>query len=102
MNIPGIKAVMSGHPYVGYAGGGTLPGVYKAADGAYVKASRTGSFVHVGEGGNDEAIIPLPKGYKPGGDGATYNFYGDLSFPNVHDGSDAEDFLKNLQSIAGQ
>ena len=30
-----------------------------------------------------------------------YNFYGDLEFPNVKDGSDAEDFLKNLKGLGG-
>lgn len=28
-----------------------------------------------------------------------YNFYGDLSFPNVRDGSDVEEFLKNLEAL---
>lgn len=102
LGIPGIAAVMKGKPYIGYAGGGVLPSIYKAAKGAYVKATNTGSFVHVGEGGHDEAIVPLPKNFKPGDGGSTYNFYGDLNFPNVKDGSDAEDFLKNLKSLAGQ
>jgi TP901 family phage tail tape measure protein len=31
----------------------------------------------------------------------TYNFYGDLSFPNIKSGSDAEEFVKNLESLAG-
>ena len=30
-----------------------------------------------------------------------YNFYGDLEFPNVKDGSDAEDFLQNLKGLGG-
>lgn len=29
----------------------------------------------------------------------TYNFYGDLSFPNVRDGGDAETFLRNLGDL---
>jgi len=28
-----------------------------------------------------------------------YNFYGDLEFPNVKDGSDVEEFLKNLEAL---
>lgn len=28
-----------------------------------------------------------------------YNFYGDLSFPNVKDGSDVEEFIKNLEAL---
>ena len=31
----------------------------------------------------------------------TYNFYGDLSFPNVKDGDDADDFVRNLKDLAG-
>ena len=27
------------------------------------------------------------------------NFYGDLSFPNISDGSDAEEFLLNLEAL---
>lgn len=32
--------------------------------------------------------------------GKTNNFYGDLSFPNVKDGDDAESFIRNLESIS--
>jgi TP901 family phage tail tape measure protein len=35
------------------------------------------------------------------GETTVYNFYGDLEFPNVKDGSDAEDFLKNLKGLGG-
>lgn len=28
-----------------------------------------------------------------------YNFYGDLEFPNIKDGSDVEEFLKNLEAL---
>jgi len=37
------------------------------------------------------------------GSGGTtvYNFYGDLEFPNVRNGSDAEDFLTNLKGLGG-
>lgn len=31
----------------------------------------------------------------------TVNFYGDLSFPNISDGDDAETFLQNLGDLAG-
>jgi hypothetical protein len=30
-----------------------------------------------------------------------YHFHGNLEFPNITDGSDAEEFLKNLESLAG-
>lgn len=32
----------------------------------------------------------------------TVNFYGDLEFPNVEDGSDAEDFIENLKALVGE
>ena len=28
-----------------------------------------------------------------------YNFYGDLSFPNIRDGNDVEEFIKNLEAL---
>jgi hypothetical protein len=34
-----------------------------------------------------------------GGTTKVYNFYGDLEFPNVKDGSDVEEFLKNLEAL---
>ncbi|HEY6020693.1 MAG TPA: hypothetical protein VIY48_12605, partial [Candidatus Paceibacterota bacterium] len=36
-----------------------------------------------------------------GGDTTTLNFYGDLEFPNITDGNDAEEFVKNLRGLAG-
>jgi TP901 family phage tail tape measure protein len=36
----------------------------------------------------------------PSGD-TIYNFYGDLEFPNVKNGEDAEDFLKHLKGLGG-
>lgn len=35
-------------------------------------------------------------------DNRTYNFNGDLSFPNIKSGNDAEDFLRNLETLAGR
>lgn len=32
--------------------------------------------------------------------GGTYNFYGDLSFPNIKSGEDADEFIKNLEALA--
>jgi TP901 family phage tail tape measure protein len=34
------------------------------------------------------------------GSGTHLNFYGDLSFPNISDGSDAEELIKNLERLA--
>jgi len=35
------------------------------------------------------------------GDRREFHFYGDLSFPNITSGEDAEEFIKNLESLAG-
>lgn len=44
-------------------GGGTIgvPHIPQLADGAFVKASPGGSLVNVGEGGHDEAVVPLDR-----------------------------------------
>lgn len=45
-------------------GGGTIgvPKIPQLADGAIVKASPGGTLVNVGEGGDDEAVVPLGRG----------------------------------------
>lgn len=76
-------------------------------DGAIIKARRGGVLARIGEGSNDEAVTPLPRNWQAkglgglgGGGGVTNNFYGNLEFPNVKDGSDAEEFLKNLEILS--
>ncbi len=58
--------------------------------------------MNVGEGGKREAIVPLPNSLRIGEDGMgkTFNFYGDLSFPNITSGDDAEEFIRNLETLA--
>lgn len=34
-------------------------------------------------------------------EGNTYHFHGDLSFPNIKNGNDAEEFVKNLKALVG-
>jgi TP901 family phage tail tape measure protein len=34
-------------------------------------------------------------------DGNTYHFHGDLSFPNIKNGNDAQEFIKNLKALVG-
>jgi len=70
--------------------------------GGIVPARRGGMLARLGEAGGDEAVLPLPNNWRSGGLGAggIYNFYGDLSFPNVTNGDDAEDFLTNLEILA--
>lgn len=77
----------------------------KAAQGAIVKASASGSLVLAGEGGRDEAVTPLPPGWRnsaqrpAGSSGDTFNFYGDLEFPNITSGEDAKTFVDNLKKL---
>lgn len=110
------------------------------AKGGIVKATPGGTYANIGEGRYDEAVIPLPYGWRQAmasmgdmrslrgpvitqieamtvngaikareviveGKGAVehkeINFYGDLSFPNVEDGDDAEALIRNLEDLAG-
>lgn len=38
----------------------------------------------------------------PHSESKTINFYGDLEFPNVHDGTDVEEFLRNLEALVSE
>lgn len=106
------------------------------AAGGIVQSRRGGTLATIGEAGRDEAVIPLPTGWKnifsqmkafsstgsmriqnmivqgnvegrtvvmpvSSTENKTYNFYGDLSFPNIKDGDSAEDFIRNLEDLAG-
>lgn len=80
-------------------------GLYR---GGIVRARVGGVMKRLGEGGQDEAVIPLPNNWRRtsndgggnDGGGDTYYFYGDLEFPNVTNGDDAESFLTNLSNLA--
>lgn len=76
-------------------------------NGGLVRSKAGGVLARLGEGPYDEAVVPLPNDYRRdlldtrrGRGGTTNNFYGDLSFPNVKDGSDAESFISNLETLA--
>jgi TP901 family phage tail tape measure protein len=76
------------------------------ARGGIVKARRGGVMTLLGEGMRDELVTPLPNQWrdgllthKPGGGDTINNFYGDLSFPNITTGDDAQTFIDNLKSI---
>ena len=74
-----------------------------AARGAMVKGTRHGTALIAGENYNNEAIVPLKGRMLNERDGKVtknYNFYGDLSFPNITDPADAEAFIKNLEILA--
>jgi hypothetical protein len=49
----------------------------------------------------ESKVESLP-GSTGGGDNITYNFYGDLSFPNITSGNDADNFVRNLKNLAGK
>ena len=81
-----------------FEAGGELP---KLAQGAIVRARNGGTDVTVGEGGRDEAVIPLPRGFSPEDMGKSeINIHGDLSFPNVTDTSTIEEFVGALENLA--
>lgn len=101
--IPFARTMMKGMKDEMYT---WLKGVPSAADGAYIQRRAGGTLLRVGEGRTDEAVLPLPRGARDlVGAGSSvkkeYHFHGDLSFPNVKSGEDAEDFLSNLESLAG-
>jgi TP901 family phage tail tape measure protein len=95
-------AMLSGMVEKNAAKGAVLPWMVPgAANGALVHPSPGGSLVRVGEGGSPEKIVPLPASMRDGEGGRHINIYGDLSFPNIKSGNDAEEFLANLQTLAG-
>jgi len=75
----------------------------KLAKGAIVRSRSGGVDATIGEGNRDEAVLPLPRGWRGddpfrGGD-TNITVTGDLVFPNVENGDDAEDFINNLVSV---
>jgi TP901 family phage tail tape measure protein len=69
------------------SGGGTLEGaIFKATEKAHRAESIGGQVIVNGDLGTTNI---------------TNNFYGDLSFPNITDGDDADEFLRNLTDLAG-
>jgi TP901 family phage tail tape measure protein len=94
-----------------YESGGLMPSVAStmfagkfAQGGSFTVPHRPGgvgvSFV-AGEGGQDEHVTVTRGGPPPGAAGGTTNiFHGDLVFPNVTDGDDAEDFIRRLEAMA--
>jgi TP901 family phage tail tape measure protein len=85
--------------YIGYEMGGILGSIPSLAQGAYIRRKAGGTIVRVGEGQHDEAVLPLPRGAQDLKGGTTNNFYGDLSFPNIKSGDDAQAFLDNLETL---
>lgn len=73
--------------------------------GGIVRRRAGGLLARIGEGSNDEAVMPLPKnwrtdvfGNKSGGD--TYINIETVEMPNITSGEDAKTFVKNLEMLA--
>lgn len=80
--------------------GGQIPSL---AHGGVIRPRPGGTIVRVAEAGRSERatmIEPLDGNGRGLGGGKTENhFYGDLVFPNVRNGDDAEEFIRNLGAL---
>lgn len=75
---------------------GSIPALQ---NGGVIRHQAGGVLMRVAEGRNDERVQVTPLSGNDG-DGETHNhFYGDLSFPNITSGDDAEKFVRNLESL---
>ena len=114
--IRGFKVSFFGHDFKPF---GSLP---RLAQGGIVGAVAGGQMALLGEAGRREAVMPLPSGFSLSSLAATMtrlekmtsamtapsssnakseiHFHGDLSFPNIKSGEDAEAFIRNLESLA--
>lgn len=93
-----------------YKNGGVWPGVGSLPalrEGGIIRARAGGVLARIGEGGQDEAVTPLPRGWR--GQAMSIrepvkktelHFHGDLSFPNITDPNDAATFIENLENLA--
>jgi TP901 family phage tail tape measure protein len=96
-DIRNVQQAQSNMPPKGYAFGGTIDAAL-ARGGAILNRKAGGMLLHVGEGNNDEEVQVRPLNRRDD-DGKTINFYGDLVFPNVENASDAEDFIRSIESL---
>lgn len=74
-------------------------------EGGIALARKGPTLAAIGDGRYDEAVVPLPKGWRngtigSGGGDRIININGNLSFPNIKSGSDAKTFLDNLENLA--
>ena len=70
-----------------------------------IALARRGGTVLAGDGRYDEAVVPLPKGWRTDLIGSSQgdrviNINGDLSFPNIKNGEDAKTFIDNIENLA--
>lgn len=92
------------HVHVAMASGGYIPTLHELglANGGIIRRAAGGTLLRVGEGHENERIQVLPLRGDDEGGGDTYIFEGDLIFPGITSGDDADKFLKNLKSLAGK
>jgi TP901 family phage tail tape measure protein len=92
---PAGIAAFIGHGH-GYARGGKLPmSIFDT--GGYLRPGL--SLSYNGTGKSERVLTPRQESAMMSP--REVHFHGDLSFPNVRDGRDAEDFIKNLEILAG-
>ena len=102
----GGTGVIVGPGARGYDDGGfNIHAYLPLKEGGIALRNRGPVLAAMGDGRYDEAVVPLPKGYRDmligdSGGNRTINFTGDLSFPNITDPADAEAFIKNLEILA--
>lgn len=82
--------------YEEYARGGMLK---LARGGAIVGRHPGGVMALLGEGRTDEKVQVTPLNGKDDSGKREFNFYGDLSFPNITNAGDAKEFLRNLEDL---
>jgi len=120
-NIPGV-GVIEGLPIVGPIVKSVLG--FHLAEGGIAQPVPGGIHARIAEAGRPELVAPLPSGFSmsrlvgtmdrmekfidkggntlvTSGSSKTENhFHGDLVFPNVKNGDDAEAFIRNLESMS--
>jgi hypothetical protein len=100
--VDGVGKVVGGASKVGGAIGGAIGKVPFLADGGIVKARPGGTLAVIGEGGQDEAVVPLRNGraaLPTGGGGITINVSGALDPVAV--ARQINDILKNQDARFG-
>lgn len=104
-----IKDSMNGfkNSIYNWAKGEPMPhasgGILNLASGGRFTVPRSagGVTMRVAEGHYDEEVQVLPLNGKSGRGDTHLHFYGDLVFPNIENGDDADMLIRNLESLAG-
>ena len=91
-------------PYGVYDNGGVLQrghSLVRNGTGDVERVLTSAQWGHIGSMvGALESLLSSNR-IEPRSETRVFNFYGDLSFPNITNGNDAEDFIKNLTDLAG-